>query len=659
MHRFPLVALLLVLGGCGTETALLGEGEFCTDSAQCAKGLTCQSNACSQGSTVSTSCYTSAQCSGGKLCIGGYCKDPVSCSTIEDCGSGTECVDGKCLPKTDSDNVEQDVIPDANDTVEPTDLVDDKLPGDSHVEVVPDVPETTPCANASECNDANSCTTDKCENNKCVYTMIAGEGCCQVKEECTAGNACQTPKCSQFNCFYVTKANCCMTDAECDDQLFSTADTCSNHECVHEELKTCQNAIDCDDSNACSVDACVQNLCSYSPSTNPLCCLSDQDCNDNDATTEDVCLENSCYFKPEGTCLLASECDDLNSCTFDSCQDTACVNSPNMSTACNCTSDLDCAGGKGGACIPFEIGPSTVVQACYNAVGPKAAGQACSLDSDCITGICQPTASGNLCFGVCTTDSQCYPGTDCGEYSMELTGGTSVTVKGCVPEPTPCYGDKNCPAEAFCGVTMGDLPNTIKTVCQVPGDGTKTVGQECTTDDECRSGLCYNMWEKNKSICWAACTQDSDCTTGFKCYPYAVTYVFDQATPATPDDQYYAISACQPDKGSFNSCLADGDCTTAEFCYPYTNQTSTALDSRCITKFGSVKGGGPCASDTQCRSGICIDSSTDYCFALCKSGDCYTGTTCKTVNSFIVNDKGDTDPTNDIVTTVSVCIPNS
>lgn len=662
MQRILVVWAVLLLAACGSETAKLADGAFCTDSAECQSGL-CAANACSSGEGPSTSCYSSLQCSGGKLCIGGYCQTPATCTTTEDCAGLLVCSKGKCMPSGEEDislpdvSVEDESTPPA-DAADQIDVANDVIQ-----DTGPDIPVEPPCDSDGDCNDANSCTQDLCQNTKCVHTLNAAAGCCSVKEDCTGGTACETPKCSQFNCFYIKKADCCLTDLECDDSQSSTKDRCENNKCAYEQLKTCTSIADCDDGNPCSVESCASNVCSYAPSPDPLCCKSNDDCEDGVASTEDLCLNYSCFFKPEGTCLYDSECDDNNPCTTDTCASSACINVPTASADCLCVKNSDCSG-KGEACAPVTLSPGIGLLACDNAVGPKAGGEMCAQDGECKTGVCLSTASGKMCFGGCSTNGQCSAGAICGQTQVPLDGGGNIVVAGCVPAPKSCNSDADCPPEAFCGITTGDNPYTLKTVCQVAGAGTKTTGQECTSNSECRSGTCYLMWETNKKVCWGACTQDSQCPSGMKCYPNTLEQVFDQGTPLKTDDKWYDMPACQPDKGTFTSCLADGDCPKdgngklLEFCYPYTNQTRTTLDRRCIKKVGSVQGGGPCAGDVQCLSGMCLGSTTKYCFGLCGGGDCYFTSQCKAVPSYIVNDFGDTDPNNDLVTTVSVCIPN-
>ncbi len=666
MRHVTLGWVVLGLFACSSEPTKLAEGEFCTDSAECQSGL-CSANVCSNGEGPSTSCYTSLQCSDGKLCVGGYCQSPTSCSTAADCPDGVPCTNGKCVPGGDEDvnpfdlsTPDQDQVPDQTPEIE-----SDVVPVEVTEEIdEPDIPVTPPCQGESDCNDANSCTLDKCENSKCIHTLNDLAGCCSVKEDCTEAGPCDTPKCSQYNCFYIAKADCCVTDIQCDDQTTSTKDTCVNNKCAYEQLKTCTSIQDCDDANPCSIESCFANVCEYQPSPDPLCCKTDDQCEDGNQSTEDICLNFSCFFKPEGTCLYDSECDDLNSCSTDTCTSSVCINLPKTTQECLCTRNSDCEG-KGGACRPIVISPGIGVLACDNAVGPKEPGQPCAQDAECKTGVCLSTSAGPLCFGGCSSNPQCYTGSVCGQTQVPLTGGGAITAAACVPAPKTCNSDADCTADAFCGITTGDTPNTLKTVCQLASTGTKTTGQECTANSDCRSGICYLMWETKKKICWGACTQDAQCPAGMKCYPNTLEQIFDQGTTANKaDDKWYDMPACQPDKGTFQSCIADGDCPKdgsnklLEYCYPYTNQTETSLDRRCIKKVGNAQGGAPCAGDIQCLSGMCLGSANKYCFGLCGGGDCYFTSTCTGVSSYIVNDFGDLDPNNDILTTVSVCIAN-
>lgn len=96
-------------------------------------------------------------------------------------------------------------------------------------------------------------------------------------------------------CVHTPIANCCSSNAQCDDSNACTTDVCNNGTCVN-------TPITCNDNDACTTDTCnPASGCVYTPI----------DCNDGDSCTVDTCVN--------GVCQHVVNCDDGNPCTVDSC----------------------------------------------------------------------------------------------------------------------------------------------------------------------------------------------------------------------------------------------------------------------------------------------------------------------------------------------------
>lgn len=65
------------------------------------------------------------------------------------------------------------------------------------------------------CDDGNACTTDSCQNNKCVH----------VNKVCNDNDACTSDACVKGSCVY--------TPLSCDDGDPCTADSCQSGKCSH------------------------------------------------------------------------------------------------------------------------------------------------------------------------------------------------------------------------------------------------------------------------------------------------------------------------------------------------------------------------------------------------------------------------------------------
>ncbi len=161
----------------------------------------------------------------------------------------------------------------------------------------------------------------------------------------------------------------CTSDAECDDGIDCTLDTCGfGGVCSHTAIDSqcaegqvcdetlgcvdagCTTDIDCDDGIACTEDLCgAGGECSIIP-LNERCaedetcsitngcisqCLEDADCDNGDfCDGQETCL-------PEFGCMPPDEprdCDDNDPCTEDSCnvEENRCINSCVPSAECEC-----------------------------------------------------------------------------------------------------------------------------------------------------------------------------------------------------------------------------------------------------------------------------------------------------------------------------------
>lgn len=131
-----------------------------------------------------------------------------------------------------------------------------------------------------------------------------------------------------------------------------------------------------------------------------------------------------------------------------------------------CTSDADCLS----AWVCREDGR------CEKPT-PVADGAPCNDDSHCIGGVCLFSARGNVCATACADVSVCST-ERCAPMLDQRTAGT-----------------------------------TLRFTCQ-PSSGDRFLGESCSTDSECRSGLCQN------AHCTSPC---GTCPEPFSCQPTTVT----------------------------------------------------------------------------------------------------------------------------------------
>lgn len=107
-----------------------------------------------------------------------------------------------------------------------------------------------------------------------------------------------------------------------------------------------------------------------------------------------------------------------------------------------------------------------------------------------------------ICSAVCQTDTDCPKNMKCEEITVKTDENINVTLKGC-NTPPGCKSNRGCPQNQACVPYLAG--STIISVCN-DYIGTADVGESCTKNTDCKTGICYNNY------CSAFCTLNNDCT---------------------------------------------------------------------------------------------------------------------------------------------------
>lgn len=207
---------------------------------------------------------------------------------------------------------------------------------------------TFQCQAHADCDDKNPCTTDTCNDYKCVYTCLAVNTVCGTKDKCkTSGTGCA---CTPVEC---------INDAQCNDNNPCTSESCSVAGVCN---RTCNVNTNCGTKNKCKLSG-----------TNCACtavdCINDGQCNDNNGCTSESCsaagaCNRTCNVNSLGSCpdrqvcrstgggcvCQGVECTNGNHCADNNpCTDRWCNGSPNWNcgTSCNnagCGGNRRCSG---------------------------------------------------------------------------------------------------------------------------------------------------------------------------------------------------------------------------------------------------------------------------------------------------------------------------
>jgi hypothetical protein len=389
------------------------------------------------------------------------------------------------------------------------------------------------------------------------------------------------------------------------------------------ESKQCESGLCLPDSNAAYF--CVQP------------CPKD-DCPEGNVCKPSFLGGNACF--PEGHMLYGGTCD-----LDESCAGGKCLLFPPDLNASLCTSVCDdktpCPEGYGcdaglGACLPQ---------------GTLAAGQPCLNDNECSSGACLGSigiAPGG-CGLSCASDGKCPKEDLCLPYFGP--GGLAYfckAPKGGAPIAGPCFDGNQCdtsicgydPAKQAGACTLACPTGTgcpQGLACQVSDfdaqlcflPGSTQVGDPCTEDAACASGICVKVSGKTRGYCSTSCGDDEDCDSAYACIEGECVAKGDSpdGAPCTSGAEclgggcvpYGPIEVCGP------QCKENDDCGEKAICIV------DAFESACVPQKNL---GEPCAYQMQCAwypGGFCIYDETNnpaFCSVSCPPEGCPEGFVC-------------------------------
>lgn len=169
----------------------------------------------------------------------------------------------------------------------------------------------TQCVGATDCDDGNACTIDRCVAGTCDHPLLT----------CNDDDPCTEDSCDGGQCNHRVTAGCCSKDEQCDDGDFCTPDRCVNRACTADPpvAGCCNDVAACDDGNDCTYDDCSQHKCVHFPDSSAGCCEKDTDCLDGNSCTDDKCVDGKCVFTNRGCCNADDDCIPPDACQVGSC----------------------------------------------------------------------------------------------------------------------------------------------------------------------------------------------------------------------------------------------------------------------------------------------------------------------------------------------------
>lgn len=420
-----------------------------------------------------------------------------------------------------------------------------------------DVAWTCDDADGIPCDDGDLCTTDdRCQGGECHGKPVS---CLDDGIPCTADT------CEGGVCVHPVKPANCLIANKC----YKDGDVSLTNSCLY-----CNAALDargwteatgwtCSDADPCTVgDACQDGVCvSGVNECVPPDCTHHADC-----YPERVC---GAWYKDGKThcslpCAGPMDCGAGETCTHAPgsagvgyCQVTPFSAGGEFGVACQAAAQCASAlcvlelcghfcGGQaacaGGTCFPAGDGTTTVLGACApNSVYPAGLpfDFACTKDAGktydsslCLSGHCDLMMTPQpRCTRLCVTDSQCAAGQEC-----NIILYSSAAVADSVPF-APQFTAKTHDGVLGC-YTVGT-------------GGFKSVGQECSAPQECKTNKCFALTPGTPTKhCTTFCASDSQCPTGWQCKPELVTLTNDwlkqDFSQSPKPDGYSLVRLCKP-----------------------------------------------------------------------------------------------------------------
>lgn len=322
----------------------------------------------------------------------------------------------------------------------------------------------------ANCDDSIACTIDTCEADGCHHVANTSN--------CTTPDACHTPLCD-------VQLGCILETVDCDDFDVCTVDTCDNEiGCIHTPIPNC-----CNNNAQCNQYPPPYGNCSIFVECNDQhqCIYSNVTCNDGLYCTNDICdVHLGCVYTP----VVCTQLEPQVECSRAECveESMGCV-FVHQDAGAYCDDSIACTLDT---CITDPLSPHMYCNmtsgCCHQPVNELCAPQNCYFAPSCnVTAGCQ-----YLPFDTAALNAQCPPIT-CFVASCDsnVPYGNDPCVYTRISDC--CIIDSDCEDNNLC---TSNFCNTTTGICYYPptNEGVSCDdGSSCTANDTCCGGQCKGI----------------------------------------------------------------------------------------------------------------------------------------------------------------------
>lgn len=247
-----------------------------------------------------------------------------------------------------------------------------------------------------------------------------------------------------------------------------------------------------------------------------------------------------------------------------------------------------------------------------------------------------------FCFTACERDDDCGDAGVCdGDFTLTTAYGISGQLRGCRPTCASAADCEGYDAGLTCRARVVSSANApeFSSTCSPPA-GSGEGGAPCSVDGECRSNYCVlddSRGVRRTGACATFCADASECSgdagTPIECV--ARVFLVSRGRDGVANSVDDVVATRRSCVGV--TCMSDDGCDAGVCSLQRSPVDESALVQRCAPPTTGVKRGGePCLTDVECRSGACgtlQSPSTGLgraCFEACaSSATCAAGQTCR------------------------------